>query len=59
MIGRFFRAAAGGVGALLAVDAVAMFTGVSLGINAFTLLCGGVLGVPGIITLLILNVVFG
>ena len=59
MIGRWLRSAVSGVGALLAVDVLGTLTGVSLGINALTLSVGGVLGVPGVITLLLLKVVFG
>lgn len=47
-----------GFGALLAVDVAGIFTGVSVGVNALTAFCCGVLGVPGVITLLILRTIF-
>ena len=50
--------ACGGVLSLLAVDVAGMFTGVSLALNALTLGCSAVLGVPGVITLLVLKTVF-
>lgn len=53
------RSAAGGLGAILLVDAVGSFTGVSLALNPLTLAAGGVFGVPGVVTLLVLKAVFG
>lgn len=47
-----------GLAALLAVDAVGGFTGVSLGINALSGACCAVLGVPGVVGLLVLKTVF-
>ena len=47
-----------GICALAAVDVAGMFTGVSLGINWFTLGVCGTLGVPGVITLLLLKLIF-
>lgn len=47
-----------GVCALAAVNIVGTFTGVSLGLNAFTGLCCAVLGIPGVISLLILKIIF-
>ena len=51
--------AASGVLSLLAVDAVGMYTGVTLALNPLTLGTGAVLGVPGVITLLTLKAVLG
>lgn len=53
-----FLSGAQGIGALLAVDVAGIFTGVSVGLNALTLLCGAILGVPGVIGLLVLKTVF-
>lgn len=47
-----------GFGALLAVNVTGIFTGVSLGVNAFTALCCAVLGTPGVVALLVLKTVF-
>lgn len=47
-----------GIGALLAVNVAGIFTGVSLGVNAFTALCCAVLGAPGVVALLVLKTVF-
>ena len=47
-----------GACALAAVNVTGMFTGVSLGINVFTGAVSAVLGVPGVITLLLLKVIF-
>ena len=51
--------AASGVLSLMAVDAVGMYTGVTLALNPLTLGTGAVLGVPGVITLLTLKAVLG
>ena len=51
--------AAGGVLSILAVDALGMFTGVTLALNPLTLGTGAVLGVPGVITLLTLKALLG
>ena len=48
-----------GICALAAVNITGAFTGVSLGLNVLTGAFGLLLGVPGIITLLILKVIFG
>ena len=47
-----------GACALAAVNVTGMFTGVSLGLNWFSCAVSAVLGVPGVITLLLLNVIF-
>lgn len=47
-----------GVCALAAVNLAGVFTGVSLGINWFTLGVCGTLGIPGVITLLLLKLIF-
>ncbi|MBE6756935.1 MAG: hypothetical protein E7552_00085 [Ruminococcaceae bacterium] len=55
----WWRSAVGGVAALLMVDAVGSFTGVSLALNPLTLGTCGAFGVPGVVTLLVLKAVFG
>ena len=47
-----------GACALAAVNVTGMFTGVSLGVNAFTGAVSAVLGVPGVIAMLLLNAIF-
>lgn len=47
-----------GLCALAAVNVVGAFTGVSLGLNLLSGLCCLVLGVPGVVALLILKVIF-
>lgn len=44
--------------ALAAVNVVGMFSGVSIGLNVFSLAVCGVLGVPGVIALLLLKAIF-
>lgn len=46
-----------GICALAAVNVAGAFTGVSLGLNMLSGLCCAVLGIPGVITLLILKVI--
>ncbi|WP_418455141.1 pro-sigmaK processing inhibitor BofA family protein [Allofournierella sp.] len=48
-----------GMGALGAVNMLAPFTGVGLALNAFTSFMAVVLGAPGVVTMLVLNLVFG
>lgn len=55
---KFALGAIGGLAALAAVDLSAAFTGVGLGINAFTLLCSAVLGLPGVTAMLFLRLMF-
>lgn len=45
-----------GICALAAVNVMSMFTGVTLGLTVFSLLVCAVLGLPGTITLLVLQV---
>ena len=47
------------MGALGAVNMLAPFTGVGLALNAFTSFMAVVLGAPGVVTMLVLNLVFG
>lgn len=47
-----------GACALAAVNVTGMFTGVSIGLNLFSALSCAILGVPGVITLLLLKVIF-
>ena len=60
--GRPIRAVLGGAWqgacALAAVNVTGMFTGVSLGVNTFTLLTCTLTGVPGVITVLLMKVIF-
>lgn len=44
--------------ALAAVNVVGMFSGVSIGLNTFSLVVSGTLGIPGVIGLLLLNAIF-
>ena len=46
-----------GVCALAAVNVAGIFTGVSLGLNLLTGLCCLILGIPGVISLLILKII--
>ena len=48
-----------GASALAAVNVTGMFTGVSLGLNALSGIACAALGVPGVITLLLLKLIFG
>ncbi len=47
-----------GICALAAVNVAGTFTGVSLGLNLFSALCCLVLGIPGVVSLLILKILF-
>ncbi len=57
-VSRAVSGAVQGIGALLAVNAAGIFTGVSLGLNALTAGTCAVLGVPGVVTLLVLKTIF-
>ena len=48
-----------GLCAMAAVNVAGIFTGVSIGLNAFTGACCLMLGIPGVITLLIERVILG
>ncbi len=48
-----------GLCAVAAVNLTGAFTGVSLGLNVLSGACCALLGVPGVITLLLLKTVFG
>lgn len=48
-----------GIGALGAINMLAPFTGVALALNWFTSFMAVVLGAPGVVTLLLLNVILG
>ncbi len=52
----FFLTLIEGMGALLAVNASGLLTGVTLSINALTLSTGAIFGCPGIIMLLICDI---
>ncbi len=47
-----------GVCALAAVNVTGLLTGVALGVNWLSASCCALLGVPGVITLLLYNVIF-
>ena len=47
-----------GLGALILLNVTAPFTGLSLGVNLFNALVVGVLGVPGVVLLLLVQWVF-
>ena len=47
-----------GLGALILLNATSAFTGLSLGVNLFNALVVGVLGVPGVVLLLLVQWVF-
>ena len=51
----FVGSGAQGICALAAVNVAGAFTGVSLGLNLLTGLCCAVLGIPGVISLLIMK----
>ena len=53
-----FGSALQGASALAAVNVTGMFTGVSLGLNALSGIACAALGVPGVITLLLLKLIF-
>lgn len=57
-VSRALSGAVQGLAALLAVDVAGIFTGVSLSVNALTAGTCAVLGVPGVVTLLILKTIF-
>lgn len=46
-----------GICALAAVNIAGAFTGVSLGLNLFSGLCCLVLGIPGVVTMLLLKLI--
>ncbi len=56
---RWLGSAASGIAALLLVDMLGGFTGVSMALNPFTLTVCGVFGVPGTVTLLVLKAILG
>ena len=55
---RLLGSAVQGWCAVAAVNGVGMFSGVFIGLNAFSMATSGVLGVPGVIALLLLKAVF-
>lgn len=55
---RLAGSGAQGICALAAVNVAGAFTGVSLGLNLFSGLCCLVLGIPGVITMLLLKLIF-
>ncbi len=55
----FILSALGGIGALFAVNLTGMITGVTVAVNWYTLGAFTVLGLPGVVGTLILNLLFG
>lgn len=56
---RLVGSGAQGLCAMAAVNIAGAFTGVSIGLNAFTGACALALGIPGIIGVLVLKTIFG
>ena len=56
---RLFASGLQGLAAIAVVDLVAAYSGVSLGLSWLSLGGSLVLGVPGVITMLLLNVILG
>lgn len=54
----FIGSGAQGICALAAVNIAGIFTGVSLGLNAATLIACAAAGVPGVIAMLLLKFIF-
>ncbi len=52
-----FSSALQGISALAAVNVLSMFTGVTLGVTTFSCIVCAVLGLPGTITLLVLQAI--
>ena len=50
--------AIGGAAALFAVNIAGLATGIQLSVNRWSLGAGALLGVPGVISMLVLNIVF-
>ena len=48
----------GGAAALFAVNIAGLATGIQLSVNRWSLGAGALLGVPGVISMLVLNIVF-
>lgn len=59
--GRFFTSALlsalGGIAAMLSVNALGLVTGFKIAVNTYTLVISALFGVPGTITLTLLNTV--
>ncbi len=53
-----FLSASCGICALCAVNFLALYTGVSISVNFFTSFVSVVLGAPGVICILLLNMIF-
>ena len=53
-----FGGALQGLCALAAVDVAGAFTGVSIGLSVFSLAVSAALGIPGVIALLLLKLIF-
>lgn len=53
-----FLSALGGMAALFAVNITGLATGIQLSVNRWSLGAGALLGVPGVISMLILDTVF-
>ncbi len=53
-----FLNALGGIAALFAVNLTGLMTGIQLSVNRWSLGTGALLGVPGVISMLVLNIMF-
>ena len=53
----WYRCGIGGLGALLAVNTVGAFTGVTLGYSWLSIGMAGVLGIPGVTALVLLDMI--
>lgn len=53
----WYRCAMGGLGALLAVNTAGAFTGVTLGYSWLSIGMAGVLGIPGVSALVLLDII--
>lgn len=55
---RLFVSTLQGVAALFAVNAAGTLTGITIAVNPVTLTAAGVFGLPGVISVLLLNTIF-
>ena len=47
-----------GISALLCVNVIGLFTGITIALNWYTIGCAGVFGVPSVISILLLDIIF-
>ncbi len=50
--------ALGGIAALFAVNITGLVTGIQLAVNRWSLIAGAALGVPGVVSMLVLDILF-